>query len=131
MAYKNKEDQLAKQRELYHRNPDKYKARNKLKREKRRKQILESLGGCCVECGSTTSLEIDHINPGLKTGRQSILSYGMPRAMSELDNLQLLCKECHKVKSDAQRKAAYKLFFSQPLEVQEKLLSEIKVTDGL
>ena len=125
MAYKSKEDQLAKQRELYRKNPDKYKARNKLKREKRREQILESLGGCCVKCGSTTSLEIDHINPGLKSGRQSILSYGMPRAMSEIDNLQLLCNTCHKVKSDAQRKAAYKFFFSQPLEKQEQLILDI------
>ena len=126
MAYKNKEDQLAKQRECYRRNPHKRLQEQKEKREKRRQVIFETLGGCCVQCGSTTSLEIDHINPLHKKSRQSVLSQGLSKTMTELDNLQLLCKVCHKVKSDAQRVAAYKLFFSLPLQEQEKLISQVQ-----
>ncbi len=91
-----------------------------------RKQMFEALGGCCVECGSTKSLEIDHINPYHKSHRQSILSQGLSRTMKELDNLQLLCRVCHKLKSDAQRRAAYKVFFPLPIQEQERLISESK-----
>ena len=35
-------------------------------RKQRRDDWIKSKGGCCVECGSTLNLEVDHINPKTK-----------------------------------------------------------------
>ena len=117
--YKNIEDRNAKARELYSKNPEIYSKRNKEKREKRRKQLYESLGNKCSKCESTKSLEIDHINPGLKKNRVSPLAQGISKTINELDNLQLLCYECHRKRSKHQKNAAWNLFKSLPLEQQE------------
>lgn len=61
---------------------------------KRRKKIIDYLGGSCAKCGSTENLEFDHIDPNKK-------SYDISRGMSlknnkeEIDKCQLLCNICH------------------------------------
>lgn len=119
MPYKSERE-----RACYLRHRDKHLARNKRKRDERRQKVFELLGGCCCLCRSLDDLEIDHINPLYKRSRQSILSQGLSTTMKEIDNLQLLCKSCHKQRSDAQRKAAFKAFFSLPLDEQNKLIQE-------
>ena len=122
--YKNQADANARARELYRKNSEKYCAKNKEKREKRRELIYHSLGNVCKECGSKSNLEIDHINPGLKQSRVSPLSQGFSKTISELDNLQLLCKSCHTKRTHYQKNAAWNLFKSLPLEEQNKLIQE-------
>lgn len=56
---------------------------------KYRKLILKRFGNQCVECGANDNLEIDHILP--------VKSH--PECAFDLDNLQVLCKECHKNKT--------------------------------
>ena len=124
MAYADKEKRRRWAREHYAKNPDKVNQVNKVKREKRKTILFEHLGNKCCKCGSTKKLELDHINPLLKTTRQSILSVGLERALKECDNIQLLCKECHTRKSQAQKKAAYYLFYNMPLEEQEKWIEK-------
>ena len=103
---------------------EQHKIKNSLQREKRKSILFENLGNKCCKCGSTEKLELDHINPLLKTTRQSILSVGLERALEECDNIQLLCKKCHTKKSQAQKKAAYYLFYNMPLEEQEKWIKK-------
>jgi len=124
MAYSNTEKRRLWARDHYAKDPEKVKQINKVKREKRKSILFEHLGNKCCKCGSTTKLELDHINPLLKTTRQSILSVGIERALGECDNIQLLCKECHTKKSQAQKKAAYYLFYNMPLEEQEKWIEK-------
>jgi 5-methylcytosine-specific restriction endonuclease McrA len=124
MAYADTEKRRRWAREHYAKNPDKVNQVNKVKREKRKTILFEHLGNKCCKCGSTKKLELDHINPLLKTTRQSILSVGLERALEECDNIQLLCKECHTRKSQAQKKAAYYLFYNMPLEEQEKWIEK-------
>ena len=124
MAYADTEKRRRWAREHYAKNPDKVNQVNKVKREKRKTILFEHLGNKCCKCGSTKKLELDHINPLLKTTRQSILSVGLERALKECDNIQLLCKECHTRKSQAQKKAAYYLFYNMPLEEQEKWIEK-------
>jgi 5-methylcytosine-specific restriction endonuclease McrA len=124
MAYRDIEKRKLWAREHYAKNPEKTRQVNKNKREKRKCILFEHLGNKCCKCGSTLNLEIDHINPSFKTTRQSILSVGIERALKECDNLQLLCKECHIKKSQAQKKAAYYLFYNMPLEEQEKWIDK-------
>jgi 5-methylcytosine-specific restriction endonuclease McrA len=126
--YKNQADANAKARELYRKNTKKYSLKNKEKRENRRKLIYEALGNKCVECGSTSNLEIDHINPSLKENRISPLAQGLSKTLDD-DNLQLLCHFCHTKKSKYQRNAAWNLFRSLPLEEQNKLIQKEKEKD--
>ncbi len=126
--YKNQADANAKARELYQKNTEKYRVKNKEKRENRRKLIYESLGNKCVECGSTSNLEIDHINPSLKENRISPLAQGLSKTLTD-NNLQLLCHCCHTKKSKYQRNAAWNLFRSLSLEEQNKLIQQEKNKD--
>jgi 5-methylcytosine-specific restriction endonuclease McrA len=126
--YKNQADANAKARELYRKNTKKYSLKNKEKRENRRKLIYEALGNKCVKCGSTSNLEIDHINPSLKENRISPLAQGLSKTLDD-DNLQLLCHCCHTKKSKYQRNAAWNLFRSLPLEEQNKLIQKEKEKD--
>jgi len=124
MTYKNKEDKLTWARQHYSNNPHLYKQKQKAKRERNRQIIYEHCGCECCKCGSRENLEFDHINPSLKTSKQSFLSVGKGDLLSQIDNIQVLCHNCHKKKSTAQKNAAWKLFTSLSLENQEKLLSE-------
>lgn len=64
----------------------------------RRLQGLEYLGGCCVKCGSTERLEVDHKDPTEKWSHR-IWSYSWKRIYAELDKCRLLCRVCHEEKS--------------------------------
>ena len=50
------------------------------------RQLVDSFGECCANCGATETLVLDHIIPIAKGGR------------STLDNLQLLCAICNRIK---------------------------------
>jgi HNH endonuclease len=56
--------------------------------KKIRLEVLSKYKHQCVNCGSTDKLEIDHIHPVSKKG------------VSELYNLQVLCKKCNIKKSN-------------------------------
>lgn len=66
----------------------------------RRATAISSLGGCCVVCGTTESLEFDHVDPETK-----IMSIGKASSRSEeffwaeVNKCQLLCTEHHKEKT--------------------------------
>lgn len=49
-------------------------------------RLRAAYGECCANCGAGDSLVLDHIVPIAKGGR------------SHVDNLQLLCAECNRIK---------------------------------
>ena len=51
-------------------------------------------GKCCVKCGSTDRLEIDHIDPKTKVSNQ-IWTWSKHRRDEELGKCQILCHACH------------------------------------
>lgn len=66
----------------------------------RRKQGIQYLGGRCAHCGSTSNLEIDHIDPNEKSrAMNSLWSYRWETILTELDKCQILCHTCHMEKS--------------------------------
>jgi hypothetical protein len=65
-----------------------------------REILIEKLGGKCVECGCTETLEFDHIDPSTKSFNISA-GYHKPKEVleEELAKCQLLCNKCHIEKS--------------------------------
>ena len=65
-----------------------------------RDEMIAHLGGCCVQCGSTEQLEIDHVDPKKKTMRTERMTYVKEaRREEELRRCQLLCQPCHQEKT--------------------------------
>ena len=52
-------------------------------------------GKCCVWCGSTKKLEIDHIDPLSKGGRSSCWLWSAEKRQAELAKCRVLCWRCH------------------------------------
>lgn len=75
----------------------------------RRDEAVALLGGCCAVCGTTETLEIDHIDPSAKS---FTLTQGWSKKretwLAELAKCQLLCKKHHDEKTlrDAGRVSA-------------------------
>lgn len=82
---------------------------NAKKRVQWKKEAINKLGGSCVRCGyseSTHALHIDHIKPQLYNRKQynrynsgGGLHREIARGNITLDNLQLLCANCHMIKT--------------------------------
>lgn len=71
-------------------------------RNKRRTYAYAKLGGRCVKCGSTDSLEFDHIDPTTKILTISKLWTASKTIFEEeLAKCQLLCHKCHLEKTIA------------------------------
>lgn len=56
------------------------------------------LGKSCATCGSTEKLQLDHIDRLKKTSHR-IWSWCEPKRLAEIQKCQVLCEECHKVKT--------------------------------
>lgn len=69
--------------------------------EERRLALIAHLGGQCVRCGTTESLEFDHVNPLTKTYSIGKILNGAPwgRILGEATKMQLLCRPHHEDKS--------------------------------
>lgn len=69
----------------------------------RRQQWIEA-NGPCANCRSTQNLEIDHIDPTTKVIAVSRLwSYSRVKREAELRKCQVLCEQCHSVKTETER----------------------------
>lgn len=95
-----------------------------------RDELIEHLGGCCVLCGATDELELNHrdLSETTKRRQSNVRSKYKINSVYQLqkqgDDVELLCKDCHKKWSMAQRSAAYNLLASLPLEEQIKLTKD-------
>lgn len=76
-----------------------YEARAE-RRKARREKFLKLLGGKCEQCGSKKDLHFDHVRPKTKEKPlAALLDANEARALEELEKCQLLCKDCHHLKS--------------------------------
>lgn len=71
----------------------------------RRLDLIESMGGECVECGSEDRLEFDHIDRRAKAFdiAKRLDSAPLDEIQAEIEKCQLLCRDCHKAKSDREQ----------------------------
>jgi len=150
MPYKDKAKAREQKRRWRERNPDKVKEtrkryyerhgytkldkrtkeqhaeKNKKAREARIQCLYEHLGDSCVNCGSKDNLEFDHIDPSLKLSRTPPQAMGISTIKNELENLQVLCHDCHKIKSNAQKGAAWWLLCQLSLDEQTELIAQFE-----
>jgi len=72
-------------------------------RKEKRAHCIEYLGGKCVKCGTTHNLQFDHIKRDTKkytiAGR---VRRNFTILKEELDKCQLLCVDCHKIKTKSE-----------------------------
>jgi len=67
---------------------------------KRRETFFQ--GKVCVKCGSDENLELDHIDPDTKELQPAALwsmSDQNPKKIAEIAKCQILCEQCHLIKS--------------------------------
>lgn len=78
-------------------------------------QLKKQLGGECVhcKCKDLFKLEFDHIDPTLKT--KQITKISKSNIEKELENIQLLCGNCHRIKS-----------YKEQLEIKSSVISRVK-----
>lgn len=77
--------------------------RRKYHREWRAKRRAEFFKGkCCIKCGGTDDLELDHIDPAEKTSHK-IWTWSESRRLAEIAKCQILCRACHLVKTQSQK----------------------------
>ena len=115
MSYQDKQKNNAYHKEWRDNNKDYYAGRweqtkdhqNAVRREKCRQKkatLIEHLGGKCVRCGTTESLEFDHID---RTTKEYSIGARLYKSLDllyiEAAKCQLLCTECHKVKTKQDR----------------------------
>lgn len=71
----------------------------KYQREWMRRRRAEYLAGkTCAWCGDDGPLEVDHIDPAQKISHR-IWSWSAERRTAELSKCQILCVDCHDVKT--------------------------------
>lgn len=79
------------------------------RRNERRQRLRELLGNRCVACSSTMNLQFDHIDPDTKlfsiNGRALDLRWEI--LLAEAVKCQLLCFDCHVVKSRIEQHAKF------------------------
>lgn len=74
---------------------------------KRRAALMELVGDKCASCGSTESLEFDHIEPRLKSfDINDNMTASNSAVQQELKKCQMLCRECHIRKTAAEHREA-------------------------
>lgn len=67
-------------------------------------KLRAAFGNKCQHCGATENLHFDHIDPTTKLNAIGNLAIrkGFSYCLEEAKKCQLLCKECHQVKSISQ-----------------------------
>lgn len=70
----------------------------------RKRDAIKKLGGRCCKCGSVENLELDHKDPKEKYFSLSQLwGVSSQRWEAEIAKCQLLCRDCHQLKSILER----------------------------
>ena len=105
MPYKDQTSEAARkakvraQTEYRNRNKDKINQNIRELKHKKKKQLIEHLGGKCVGCGTTEDLQFDHI---VRADKSFTIGQSMHKSIEvlieEANKCQLLCKTCHQYK---------------------------------
>lgn len=89
-----------KRKEWIKENKEKINEKRKERKHKHKKYLIEMLGGKCSGCSSIENLQFDHLDrKEKKFNISSCLAYKLEKLIPEAKKCQLLCNECHKLKT--------------------------------
>lgn len=86
--------------------------------DKRYAEIIEALGSRCQSCGTTKNLEIHHKIPLSIKRLQFVSRYN---SWKNIENLQLLCKRCHKHKHRKHKLTVHKGLTEEDVKEMKRL----------
>jgi hypothetical protein len=91
---------------MHHYSPERLREYCNERYAAQREWMLDQCGGpVCIRCGSVEELELDHIDPSQKSFAVGGM-WGLKKlhtvVKDELAKCQVLCKECHLIKSTAE-----------------------------
>jgi hypothetical protein len=110
--------------EYYHKNKERLVSRQIERRKELLIEAKEKLGGCCVSCGTEDNLEFDHIDDSIKSENVgNAVRHNRDTFWNEVCKCQLMCKDCHKRRTTAQKRAKQKMWLSLSLEERNQLVS--------
>lgn len=76
--------------------------------QNRRAQWIEANGSRCKKCGSTESLEVDHVDRKKKNYNPArIWSLSNTKRATELRKCQVLCRACHREKTTLEQRVGH------------------------
>lgn len=83
----------------------KNKTRIRSERYRLKRQLVDSLGGKCIDCGYSShlaALDFDHIDPSKKTSTISRLlpAASMEYLLEEVSKCVIRCANCHRIKTN-------------------------------
>jgi hypothetical protein len=81
-------------------------ARNKVRREKIRKIIVEAKDKPCMDCGGrfpTCAMDFDHVNDDKIANVSALVaaSSSLARIKTEIEKCELVCANCHRVRTES------------------------------
>lgn len=68
---------------------------------RRKNEVHGFLGSTCAKCSTTEALQIDHVDPSQKSFTIT-MNIAWRELVRELRKCQLLCKPCHRAKSNVE-----------------------------
>lgn len=113
MAYKNKEDQAKAARRHYLKNKDLIRKRAIVYTTANRKRIAEYVrikkDAPCKDCGQKfhhSAMDFDHINSDKHREVARMADYSVEKVQKEIDKCELVCANCHRVRTWTRRQLA-------------------------
>jgi len=81
-------------------NRDYINVKRRERKAKHKQHLIDMLGGKCCGCGATENLQFDHLDRTTKSFNISTsLASKIEKLEEEAKKCQLLCQECHQVKT--------------------------------
>lgn len=95
-----REKRNSNRREWVNENREELNRKRRERKSTHKRYLIEMLGGECVGCGVTTNLQFDHIDRKEKNVNvTSLLAGKLETAITEAKKCQLLCEDCHRLKT--------------------------------
>ena len=95
-----RKDRRDKRKEWEQNNKSEINAKRRDRKEKHKQHLIDMLGGKCCGCGATENLQFDHLDRTTKSFNIGAnLAAKIEKLEEEARKCQLLCKDCHQLKT--------------------------------